>query len=42
MVERGEDVRLAFEAGQALRIGGEGCGQILMATSRPSLVSRAR
>ena len=42
MVERGEYPRLAFEAREAFRIMCNAAGRILMATSRPSLASRAR
>ncbi len=42
MVERGEDLRLAAEPGQALRLVGDSAGRTLRATSRPSLRSRAR
>ena len=43
MVERGEHLRFALEAGEAFGIGGEApAGRTLIATSRLSLVSRAR
>ena len=35
-------LRLALEAREALGVGGEGLGQALIATSRPSFVSVAR
>ena len=40
--QRREQLRLALEAGEAIRVGGEGRGKDLSATSRPSLVSVAR
>ena len=42
MVERGEHARFALESLQAIRIIGNAGGRSLMATSRPSLLSRAR
>ena len=42
MVERGQHLRFALEAGQAFGIGREGSGRIFSATSRLSFVSRAR
>jgi hypothetical protein len=42
VVERREQLRLALEAREAVGIGGDGCVRNLSATSRPSLVSRAR
>jgi hypothetical protein len=42
VVQRGEDLRFALEAGEAIGIGGEGLGQDFSATSRFSFVSRAR
>ena len=42
VIERGEQARFAREAGAAFGIGGKLGGRILMATSRPSLLSRAR
>ena len=43
VVERGEQLRLALEAGQALGIGrATSAGSTLIATSRPSFVSVAR
>jgi len=42
MIERGEKMRLAAESRDAIAVDGEGIGQIFIATSRLSLVSRAR
>ena len=42
MIERRQHPRFALEPRQPIGIGGEGGGRTLMATSRPSLVSRAR
>ena len=42
MVQRREDLRLALEARQAVGSRANASGSILSATSRPSLVSRAR
>ena len=42
MIQRREQLRFALEPREALGIARERVGQILMATSRFSLVSRAR
>jgi hypothetical protein len=42
MVERGEHVRFALEPRRSVPIGAEASGRTLSATSRPSVVSRAR
>ena len=42
MIQRGQDLRFALEAREPIGIGGNASGSILSATSRFSLVSRAR
>ena len=41
MIERGEHARLAFEAGEPVGLLPNSSGSVLIATSRPSVVSRA-
>ena len=42
VIQRGEQLRFALESRQAIGVAREGLGQTLIATSRPSVVSRAR